>query len=105
MNIEIFKGKDSQWYLHLKSRNGKITLASEGYTTRAHALRAAEKISSELYWGYVDIVFLESPMPLVKGKSKSAVSKNIKTEIAAGKPQKQAVAIALNVAGKGKKKK
>jgi hypothetical protein len=42
-------------------------------------------------------------MPLVKGKSKAAVSRNIKTEKAAGKPQKQAVAIALNVARKGKK--
>lgn len=39
-------------------------------------------------------------MPLQKGKSKEAVSKNIKTEIKAGKPQKQAVAIALNTARK-----
>ena len=44
-------------------------------------------------------------MPLSKGKSKKAVSKNIKTEMAAGKPQRQAVAIALNVAGKSRKKK
>lgn len=43
-------------------------------------------------------------MPLFKSKSKNAVAKNIKTEIAAGKPQKQAVAIALSVAGKSKKK-
>ena len=42
-------------------------------------------------------------MPLKKGKSRKAVSANIKTEIAVGKPQKQAVAIALNVARKGKK--
>ena len=39
-------------------------------------------------------------MPLSKGKSKKAISKNIKTEMAAGKPQKQAVAIALNTARK-----
>ena len=39
-------------------------------------------------------------MPLVKGKSKKAVSTNIKKEMEAGKPQKQAVAIALNVARK-----
>lgn len=37
-------------------------------------------------------------MPLIKSKSKEAISKNIKTEMKAGKPQKQAVAIALDVA-------
>lgn len=36
--------------------------------------------------------------PLRKGKSKATVSANIETEIAAGRPQKQAVAIALNTA-------
>jgi hypothetical protein len=44
-------------------------------------------------------------MPLVKGKSKEAVSKNIKTEMKAGKPQKQAIAIAMSKAGMSKKKK
>lgn len=37
-------------------------------------------------------------MPLVKGGSRKAISTNIKTEMAHGKPQKQAVAIALDVA-------
>jgi hypothetical protein len=39
-------------------------------------------------------------MPLIKGKSPKAVSQNIRTEIAAGKPKAQAVAIALNTARK-----
>lgn len=39
-------------------------------------------------------------MPLVKGKSKKAISTNIRREVAAGRPQKQAVAIALNTARK-----
>ena len=41
---------------------------------------------------------------LKNGKSKKAISYNIKKEIASGKPQKQAVAIALNKAKKNEKK-
>jgi hypothetical protein len=38
-------------------------------------------------------------MPLEAGKSREAISKNIATERHAGKPEKQAIAIAMNKAG------
>ena len=44
-------------------------------------------------------------MPLKSGKSRAAIASNIRTEMAHGKPQKQAVAIALSVAGKPTRKK
>lgn len=43
-------------------------------------------------------------MPMKTGKSKKVISENIKAEMKAGKPQKQAVAMALNNAGKSKAK-
>lgn len=43
-------------------------------------------------------------MPLLPGSSKEVIAENIRSEVGAGRPQSQAIAVAYEKAGKGKKK-
>jgi hypothetical protein len=52
-----------------------------------------QRITNQVTQPYQRVLY---KMPLKEGKSEKAVSSNIKTEMAAGKSQKQAVAIALH---------
>jgi len=44
-------------------------------------------------------------MPPKRGKSKKVISHNIRMEMHAGRPRNQAIAIAMNKAGKSRRKK
>lgn len=43
-------------------------------------------------------------MPLKRGYSRKTISRNIRTEMKHGRPQKQAIAIALSTARKAKRR-
>jgi len=42
--ILVFQGADGQWYWHLKSSNGKIVAAGEGYKTSGGAKGGASAL-------------------------------------------------------------
>lgn len=46
--IELFRGKDRQHYWRIVHRNRNILATSEGYTRRASAARAAERLAAAL---------------------------------------------------------
>lgn len=50
MKFEIRRGRDRQFYAHLKARNGEIVAQSEGYVRRAGAInwiRLVRKAAAE----------------------------------------------------------
>lgn len=51
--IIVFRGKDKQFYWHLRAKNGKITAtAGEGYASKRNAYKAANRIKN-LDWSKV----------------------------------------------------
>jgi hypothetical protein len=71
----------------------------------AMATGQQSKKSASWYYINTDYIIWRKPMPLVKGKSKGAFKSNIRAEVKAGKPVKQAVAIAYSVKRRSGKKK
>lgn len=50
MRIVVYQGKGGQWYWRTVAANFEKTSQSEGYTTRASAVRAAKKHSATTGW-------------------------------------------------------
>lgn len=47
VKIELFKSSD-QWYFHVKSSNGKIIAASEGYKKKSSAVKTIYRLQNGL---------------------------------------------------------
>lgn len=43
--FEIFKGKNEEFYFHLKAGNGEIILASQGYTAKANCQKGMHSVA------------------------------------------------------------
>jgi hypothetical protein len=44
--FEIFKGKNDEFYFHLKAGNGEIILASQGYTAKANCQKGLHSVEA-----------------------------------------------------------
>lgn len=45
--ITLFQGTNAQWYFHIRARNHKIIAQSEGYKTRASALKTIRVLANQ----------------------------------------------------------
>lgn len=46
--INVFVGKDDQWYWNVKARNGRVVAQSEGYQTKQGAIKGAQALGKAL---------------------------------------------------------
>ena len=67
------------------------------------ALTGSTREDDTDFSAYAHALHQEQRMPMKKGKSQKVVSQNIRMEMHAGRPQKQAIAMAMRMAGKSKK--
>ena len=56
MLVEVFNGRDGQWYVRAVARNGQRIVVSEGYTRKASALRAARRLLATLALASIRVV-------------------------------------------------
>jgi len=44
MRLDVFQGKDHQWFVRAVANNGKTVIVTEGYATKSNALRSARRL-------------------------------------------------------------
>ena len=117
INNRTWKDEEVFELMELRTHTEKLFLEQQEYINllekqSTYLLAECEQMEKELnlFAEYI-LKHGEDEMPLKKGSSKKVISENIETERHAGKPEKQAIAIAMSEAGKikgkakGKKKK
>ncbi len=44
LRLEVFRGKDNQWFVRAVASNGQVVTVTEGYVSKANALRSARRM-------------------------------------------------------------
>lgn len=52
--FEVFLGKDSQWYFHLRAANHQIILVSQGYSTKEAAKKGITSVKNNAHSEYFE---------------------------------------------------
>lgn len=68
---DLFKGKDGQWYFHLKADNGRIILASEGYHNKQGAENGIASVRANAQPEHFEIRRSKSHQPYFVLKAKN----------------------------------
>lgn len=97
------------FFWEVKRYGGKASIYQRAFIDKALSNNCYAGIGTdddlEAYLVENDLCYNKNIMPLKKGSSKKAVSSNIRKLKSEGYPTKQSVAIAMNTAGKARKKK
>jgi amphi-Trp domain-containing protein len=70
-SYQLFRGKDDQWYFHLKAANGRIILASEGYHHKQGAEKGIESVMENARESQFEMRMSKSKQPYFVLKAKN----------------------------------
>ena len=56
MKIRIYQGRNGQWNIQVRARNGNVLLAGTGYNRRASAVKTVRNLCRKIQRGLYDVI-------------------------------------------------
>lgn len=63
LKLEVFQGRDGQWYWHIKAGNGRTICQGEGHKRRRVAILAAKNVIDKIRTREVLVYIGDNPEP------------------------------------------